>query len=86
MNKSVILLVIIIIILGFFYLQERSRFPIEYKICGIGYVDCNTIARFEDRDSCERVNEKGGWACDKSDKNTIICKADASKISTGFCD
>lgn len=86
-NKtSTIILITIIIILGALYIKDKLNFPIAYKVCGIGYIDCHTVAKFEDRESCETTNEKWAWYCDQTDKNNILCRAEKSTFSTGFCD
>lgn len=89
MDKKKLLIFVLItatIIFACLYLREKLSFPVTYKVCGLGYVDCHTVARFDDRDSCETTHEKWGWYCDQTDKNNIICQEKKSDVSTGFCD
>lgn len=87
MKKILVLsLIAVTIIFVFLYLRGLFSFPVTYKICGAGYVDCREIAKFKDRDSCEITREHWGWYCDQTDKSKIICVEKESDFTTGICD
>lgn len=86
-KKIVVLLSIVIVGLAIGWAWDNSRFPIKYKICGLGYTDCFVNAKFEDMDSCEFAAKTGGWLCDSSDPQNIKCSTPtASDTSvTSYC-
>ncbi len=86
MGKKVILLIFIVIILTTILFIEKYNYPIIYKVCGLGYTDCTTIAKFHTREDCETTNKKWGWYCDQTDKSHIICQEKESNIAIGYCD
>jgi hypothetical protein len=67
-------------------LIQKLNYPIELKVCDIGYKDCQVIAKFKDRYDCEITNQKWGWYCDQTDKSNIKCQERDSTFATGFCD
>lgn len=69
-----------------FYLFDKSKFPVTYKVCAPGYVDCSEVAKFKTRQDCETTSEYWGWLCDKSDKQNIVCQVGKLDIAVGFCD
>lgn len=87
MKKSLILLLVIAaVVFGIFYLIGKYNFPVAYKICGVDYQDCETIAKFKDRDSCETTKKKWNWGCNEKDKNNIICKEGNDSFSSAYCE
>ena len=78
-------LFVLIIILLVLYFNEKLSYPVTYKVCGVGYVDCHNVAKFKDRLSCETTNQKWGWYCDQTDKSNILCREEDSDISDGYC-
>lgn len=85
-NKILFLLIIAVIVLGILVIKEKLSFPVSFKVCELGYVNCKEIARFKDRYDCETTNKKWGWYCNQEDKDNIICQEKESDIATGFCD
>lgn len=86
-KKSLILLLLMVFVtFVILYFIEKFSFPVTYKVCNFEYKDCHAIAKFHDRDSCERTNKEWGWYCDQTDKNNIKCQEKESNVSTGFCD
>lgn len=83
---KLIVIVVAVIAVATLYLIEKFNFPVTYNVCGLGYQDCNVVAKFDNRDSCEMVLEREGWLCDRADKNNITCKDNMSFISTAYCD
>ncbi|OGG26774.1 hypothetical protein A2960_01210 [Candidatus Gottesmanbacteria bacterium RIFCSPLOWO2_01_FULL_39_12b] len=86
MKKIFILTLIITIVVVILYLIEKFNFSVTYKVCGLGYQDCNVIAKFKDRNSCETTKQYWGWLCDKMNKKNIICVEKESDISSAYCD
>jgi hypothetical protein len=84
-NKIIICLGIIVLILLAYVLIQKTMFPIAYKVCGIGYVDCRTVAKFEDLQGCQAASEKGTWLCDSSNSENINCRVSKSSIAIGYC-
>lgn len=86
-NRLIILVLLAtsIIFVGL-YINEKLSLPISFKVCGLGYVDCQIVARFDNREDCETTQKKWGWYCNEFDKNNIVCKEKTSDIATGFCD
>lgn len=86
-NKLIVAIILCIIAIFFwFYSTEKSKFPVIYKICSLGYQDCQTIAKFKTRDDCETTRQKWEWYCDQTDKSNIKCQEEESYIASGFCD
>ena len=85
-NKLIIIgLTIALLLVGGLYLAEIKKFPVIFSVCDAGYEDCNPVARFKDRMSCETTNEEWGWLCDRTNPNDIRCRAEKSNISSGTC-
>lgn len=82
----VVLSVTAAVIFAGLYIKEITTFPVAYKVCGVGYTDCKTVAKFDDRDSCETTNQRWSWYCDQTDKNSIVCEEKESDIATSYCD
>lgn len=85
-NVNGILVAIITALIVYFIIPER--YPIKYKVCSSGYVDCETVAKFKTRDDCETTKQKWGWRCNSFDKNNITCYEphESDTFATGFCD
>ena len=86
MKKLTIIFIIIAIVFAVLYLKERLSYPVIMKVCGLGYVDCQNIARFKTRDDCETTNQKWGWYCDQGDKSNIKCEEKPSSFAVGYCE
>jgi len=86
MKIVLMLLVIVTIIFFFLFVEKKVSFPVTYKVCGLGYVNCQEIARFKDRESCDTANKKWGWYCDQTDTSNIKCQEKESNTTIGFCD
>ena len=86
LEKIIMLLILTTaVIFAGVYLKEKFNFPVSFRVCGLGYVNCHTVAKFDDRDSCEITNKKWGWYCDETDKNNIVCQDKESDVSIGYC-
>ena len=80
-----ITLIFISLVLGAFLLYENSKFPVNYEICKKGFIDCWTVAKFDDMDSCQSAREKGGWYCNQTDKSKITCEEKESDMTDSLC-
>jgi len=88
-NKNLLILLVlglIIVLFSWLYKSTFPSFPITYKVCGAGYVDCTEVAKFKERWQCEYTQEKWDWRCDETDKNRIICTPGESMIAVGICE
>jgi hypothetical protein len=86
MKKIAIIFAIIALLFAVLYFKEKLSYPVTMKVCGLGHVDCQDVARFKTRDDCETTNQMWGWYCDQTDKSNIKCQEKPSTISTGYCD
>ncbi len=82
---TIFLTIALIITLGAL-INQKKMFPVEYKVCGVNYTDCSTIARFDDMGSCKTTEEKWSWYCDTiTDPMNPKCQVKESNISTSLC-
>ena len=84
-NKIIYLILFLLTILSTLFIIEKIRFPVSYVICGRGYTDCFTHARFHDMQSCQLKNEVGSWLCDSHDPKDIKCKVSQDPAAVGYC-
>lgn len=84
-NILYLILIVVGVIVAYYFIRE-IRYPYTYKVCDSAYQDCQAVAKFKDRWSCESVNEKGGWLCDSTDKNRITCTPSDSSHANGICE
>lgn len=85
MRKWLLLFVLTTLLFLSLYLYEKYSAPVSLLNCDKGYSDCNLVAKFKERWSCEQALEKRGWACKTEDKNNITCVEEDSKIAEEYC-
>jgi len=66
--------------------EDRST-PVNYVICGTGYVDCFLAARFPDMRQCEQHKKLSGMLCDSiSYPGKVICTEASASVAVAYCD
>ncbi len=84
-KKIIVILLVLFGIFGVLFLVGKARFPVDYLICGAGYTDCFTVAKFDDMRSCQNAVEKGGWSCDQTNPNDIRCSVVINSEAVAYC-
>ena len=77
-------ILLLVITLGGCSINEKNL-PVKFYLCQKGYTNCDLVAKFKDRQSCETTREKWGWYCDQTDKSKISCKEKDSVIVDSYC-
>ena len=79
-------LILVAIILLIIIVKDKTSFPIKLIVCDISYEDCSTIARLDDMDSCQIIQERHSWYCDiVTNPLKPDCRVEKSNISTSYC-
>lgn len=84
-NKIIYPILFLLTLLSVLFVIEKIRFPVSYVICGQGYTDCFTSARFKDMQSCQFKSEQGSWLCDSHDPKDIKCEASQDSTVVSYC-
>lgn len=79
------LIYIIVLILVVIIAKEKLQFPVNYVLCGSGYTDCKTYAKFDDMDSCQWYSERNNWLCHSTDPTNITCKVSNDSFVVSYC-
>lgn len=79
------LMFVTLIVINAYQFALNRQFPVEYKICSEGYVDCFTVAKLDDMVSCEQMKEKWSWYCDSTNPKDIRCHEGESNASDSLC-